>query len=161
MRRSETLFLVVLLGAAVVGGASLVSFSDSLAVQELVSVLQDRVEADVTAVAVENRSLVVRVRFENPSGSRLAVDGGYFAVFRNDSRLAYGSASLDPPLSLPPRGSATTTFRVQLSPSQAERVRAARDAGGFDLANRYSVSIADSRFTLRNDRVAVPSEVSG
>lgn len=155
MSRPDTLFLVVLLGAAVVGGASLLSVSDSLATQELVPLLEDRVEAEVTDVSVANRSLLVEVRFGNPTATRLAVNGGYFAVFANDSRLAAGSTSLDSPLDLPTRGTARATFRLRLSDEGAAAVRSVLESGGFDLRNRYSVTVDDAQFTLRNDRVRV------
>lgn len=158
MRRVDAVFLLVVLGAAVAGGATLFAFSETLATQELIPVLQDNVAVEVTDVSVADRSVAVTVRFRNPTGSALTVNGGYFAVYRNGSRLAYGTASLSPPLTVGPRQSASATFELRLSPTQAESVQSAVEAGGFELQNQYGVTVADSEFTLRHDRVRVPAE---
>lgn len=161
MTRPDILFLVVLLGAAVVGGTGLLSVSDSLATQELVTVLEDQVEADVTEVTVKERSVLVKVRFENPTATSLSVNGGYFAAVANDSRLAAGSTSLDTPLMIPARGSASSTFRMRLNNDSAKALRSALENGGFVLQNRYSVTLKGTQFTVRNNKVRVTAEMSG
>lgn len=161
MTRPDMLFLLVLFGAAIVGGAGLLSVSDSLATQELVPILEDRVEAEVIDVTVEDRSVLVKVHFENPTATRLTVNGGYFAAFANGSRLEAGSTSLDNPLTLPARGSASSTFRMRLSEDSAEALRSALENGGIVLQNRYSVTLEGTQFTLRNDPVRVTAEASG
>lgn len=163
MRRVNLVFVAIVVGSVLAGGGAAASFGTELRTVDTITLVQGQLESQVTSMAVVGEELHVSVRLANPTGSPVHLSGTFVRVFADDgTQLAYGAGERtdDGPGTLGARSELTARYIVRLTPSQADRLETAVEAGPVRVRLFHSMSLGDEPFQIiRND--VVSGEVDG
>lgn len=164
MRRVNLLFVAVVVGSLLSGAVAAAGFGTELRTVDTISLVEDQVSTDVESLSVADRELRVRVHLTNPTGYPITLEGTFVRVFQDSpTQLAYGAGQRldDGPDRIPARGDLTARYAVGLTPEQADRVRAAFEAGPVRLTVFHSLSLRGESFEIARTNVTVSGEVGG
>lgn len=154
MDRLQVSFAALLVVSLSLGGVTAVDMGDRFGEIDSIGAVRGQVSTTVVDVAVDEDTLVVTARIDNPSEASLQHNGAYFRLHNDtDENLANGAGTRldDNGTAVPPDGSLTVRYGVGLSESQARLVRSAleRDAS---LSVTFGMTLGDTSFELRTNQ---------
>lgn len=151
-------FVGIVVAAAVVGGASAVSYGSELRTVDLITLVEGRLGSDVTALRLVDGELRFTVTIDNPTDHPLELRGSFIRVFQGEAaQLAYGAGQRldDGPTRVPARGTLTARYAVSLSPSGADRLREAFRAGPVRVSVFHSLALRGRSFEIARADITV------
>lgn len=163
MRRVNAMFVAVVVAAVLSGAVAAADFGTELRTIDTISVVEDQVETEVTALRLTDGELRVTVRLTNPTGYSLGLEGTFVRVFQDGpSQLAYGAGRRvdDNSERIPARGELTAVYAVGLSDDQADRLREAFASGPVRLTVFHSLALRGKSFEITRTNVTVTGEVA-
>lgn len=160
MDRIDAGLLVVALASVALGGTVAADFSDRLQSFGAADFVAEQVTTEVTDARVADQRLYLDVQVRNPTRYDLRLTGVFVRAFNGtDSRLAWGSATLSGDGSgvVPAGGSLRTRLALRLTPAQADALRAALRADGFEVTGRQSFRLGETQLTVPIAPTHVPA----
>lgn len=164
MRRVNVVFVAIVVGSVLSGGVAAAGFGTELATLDTISIVEDQIRTDVTALRVEDDELWITVRLTNPTGYVIHLEGTFVRVFQGSpTQLAYGAGQRvdDGAERVPARGEVSAEYVVGLSSEQADRLRTAFEAGPVQLTVFHSLTLRGESFEVARTNVTVTGEGRG
>lgn len=151
MHRLNVAFVVVVLVAAAVGGATAVQFRNDLDAVSTVITVEDRVEMRVTDTTLTETGLTVTARLRNPTGYDFRVTAGLVTSHDGSGdRIVSGAGTRvdDSGDELAAKGTLTVRLSTRASPSQRRRLAEAFENGAMSVTVTVPLYYDDTRFTV-------------
>lgn len=151
MERLDVAFAVVVVATVVLGGVAAVQEADTMRAKRQSSELKGQLGASFSELSVNDDELRVTVTLRNPTEQAFAVRGGLLRAHNaSTAKLTQGPAKRidDGADRLPPGGSVTIRYAINLNPAQADDIRAAIAAGDLHVTIKQSMSLRGAEFTV-------------
>lgn len=140
------------------GGVAAASFGTELRTVDTITLIRGQIDSDVTSFQVVGDELHVSVRLANPTGFDVRLSGTFVRVFADEeTQVVFGAGERvdDGSTVIESRSELSARYIVRLTPTQAERLRSAVEAGPVRVRLFHSMSLGDEPFQIvRNDDVA-------
>lgn len=150
MHRLNKAFFVLTLSLALLGGVSVVDFSQTLGDIQDAGIVAEQIETEVESGEVADGEFVLQVEIRNPTRFTLDLNGAFMSAAADSDRLAYGSIVNhdEIPDEIPARGSVNVEYVFALSDEQAGELQTALDEGTVTVSGQHSVELKDTRFSV-------------
>lgn len=150
MHRLNKAFFALTLSLALLGGVSVVDFSQTLGDIQDAGIVAEQIETEVESGEVADGEFVLQVEIQNPTRFTLDLNGAFMSVAADGDRLAYGSIVNhdEIPDEIPARDTVSVEYVFALSDDQAEELQTALDDGAVTVSGQHSVQLRDTKFSV-------------
>lgn len=150
MHRLNKAFFALTLSLALLGGVSVVDFSQTLGDIQDAGIVAEQIETEVESGEVADGEFVLQVEIQNPTRFTLDLNGAFMSVAADGDRLAYGSIVNhdEIPDEIPARDTVSVEYVFALSDDQAEELQTALDDGAVTVSGQHSVQLRDTKFSI-------------
>lgn len=150
MHRLNKAFFVLTLSLALLGGVSVVDFSQTLGDIQDAGIVAEQIETEVESGEIVDGEFVLQMEIRNPTRFTLDLNGAFMSVAADNDRLAYGSIVNhdEIPDEIPARDTISVEYVFALSDDQAEELQTALDEGSVTISGQHSVQLRDTKFSV-------------
>ncbi|MEF8800338.1 MAG: hypothetical protein V5A38_04370 [Halolamina sp.] len=150
MHRLNKAFFVLTVSLALLGGVSVVDYSQTLGDFQDAGIVAEQIETEIRSGEVAEGEFVLQVEIRNPTRFTLDLNGAYMAASADGDRLAYGPIVNhdEIPETIPARGAVNVEYVFALSDDQAQGLQAVLDDGTVTVTGQHSVQLRDTQFSV-------------